>query len=241
MLSVHTVSFDTIGLHLQSETASERRWSTRDGQPIALEIKGGPSPFLVLLQAPEPIAAFRRVAAQSARGLVDFSPQQLDGWVLIRLVTKGVLYPETGWGRSYLGLITIPFRDGSLILRTEAHETGLTGLRENTIMGDVLSAGAVRLKDSARERHTNPMHVFGPGDFEGWMSDPSDQTAPHLARSVAEDPQYDARFPDHPLSRVRRILDQVQQSIRLEAEARPLPSFNSVTSKRWWRFWRQEV
>jgi hypothetical protein len=46
-----------------------------------------------------------------------------------------------------------------------------------------------------------------------------------LPRNGADDQEWDAHFPDHPLSRVRRTLLTVAPTIRLDAGFKALPPF----------------
>jgi hypothetical protein len=138
------------------------------------------------------------------------------------------------------GSITLPFRDFSYVLKVQCMETGTTGIRESVVLAQMMASGQVKLQNS------------GPGPQQlriaGCMQDPYDPTtsAP-LMWNLAEDKQYDAQFPDHPLSRLRSVLRQVQPSLRLAPEVKdatpfvfvPSPPSTAVSQQRkrpWWKF-----
>jgi len=43
--------------------------------------------------------------------------------------------------------------------------------------------------------------------------------------NLSEDKQYDARFPDHPLSRLRKLLDHLESTLRVTDELKSKPRF----------------
>jgi len=75
------------------------------------------------------------------------------------------------------------------------------------------------------------------GELIGWMADPYDASVSlPLMRNLAEAPEFDEEFPDHPLSRSRRILAQIEASARLADELKKLQPPSGPPPKRpWWR------
>ena len=89
-------------------------------------------------------------------------------------------------GMTYLGSITLPFKKFSYVLKVQCEERGVTGMREAVLLDEGLAAGTVQtFPDSP-----NPIR----GDWD-----------PDADR-------HDARFPDHPISRVRRHLRSIISS-----------------------------
>jgi hypothetical protein len=83
--------------------------------------------------------------------------------------------------------LTLPFRDFSFVPRVECEERGRTGVREAVVLAEFLKVGS--------------------DDMDGWAADlydPSLRTEP--LRNISEDEKYDAKFPDHSLSRVARYV-----------------------------------
>lgn len=130
---------------------------------------------------------------------------------------------------NYLGSITLPFCDFSYILKLQRLETGVMGLRSAVIFDELLKTGEVTIDVEAEQ-------------MQSWMQDPYDPlvTAP-LARNRSEAEEYDARFPDHPLSRLRQALGQVQRTLKVGREAQQEPRFEfrrpQPAQKPWWKKW----
>jgi len=66
------------------------------------------------------------------------------------------------------------------------------------------------------EGHSFPVED---GFVAGWIVG-SRAPAPLLTANQADDPRWDSRFPDHPLSRCRQHLEKFQQTIRVTGEMR---------------------
>ena len=112
--------------------------------------------------------------------------------------------PQQPSGRTYVGSLTVPFRDFSFVLKCQCAEGGPTGLKEALLF------------DGSRAAN-EPMQIEG-GRFyiPGWDAD---------------DPKHDAEFPDHPVARVRRVLDHVAGALVVADAVRELPGFALPSSK----------
>jgi hypothetical protein len=97
--------------------------------------------------------------------------------------------------RSYLGSLTVPFRDFNFVLKCQCLERGTTGIKEAILL----------------DRSWAAHEPKGEGELPpGWDPDA---------------PRYDPEFPDHPVARARRTLDHVQKSFEVTSEVRKLPGF----------------
>jgi len=106
---------------------------------------------------------------------------------------------------TYLGSLTLPFRDFSYVLKIQCPETGITGTRDSTVLNALLKAGKVSIDNS--------------GQLEAWMEDPYDASVTgSLAKNKSEAEEYDLQFPSHPLTRLRAALGHVQQTLRVNEE-----------------------
>jgi hypothetical protein len=60
-------------------------------------------------------------------------------------------------------------------------------------------------------------------------------------RNRAESEEYEALFPNHPLSRTRFFLNQIQQTLQIAEQRKAAPRFKYdkpvSTGKNWWKFW----
>jgi hypothetical protein len=120
--------------------------------------------------------------------------------------------PQQPTGMSYLGSLTLPFRDFSYVLKVGCVERGTTGVRDAMIADQCMKDGTVSVSPDGR--------------IEGWMADPYDASvrAP-LMRNRAEAREYDAQFPEHPLTRARRVLDHIQGTVTIGSDLRRAPAF----------------
>jgi len=130
---------------------------------------------------------------------------------------------------TYLGSLTLPFRDFSFVLKIQCEERGVTGMREAVLLDETLGSGEVHLE-------------FDGEDIAGWMKVPCDVTRTSgLARSLADDDEHDRRFPDHPLSRARRFLSASEANISVSGAIRNASPFLYPTqaprNRSRWRLW----
>ena len=122
-------------------------------------------------------------------------------------------FVNTPSGMVYIGGITLPFRDFSYVLRTQCNEHGMTGVRDSAVFMAMMQSGEVEMDEA--------------GHVKGWSQDPYDASASaQLMRNRSEDEKYDEQFPDHPLSRLRRILGQIRKSLRISSDVKAKPAFS---------------
>ena len=117
---------------------------------------------------------------------------------------------------------TLRFWEFSYVVKAQSNEQAPTGSREVAVLQALLGSGKLAMNES--------------GNVEGWAHDPYDASATaSLMRNIAEDESYDEQYPDHPLSRLRRILAQIQNSLRISSEvkAQPRSVQRSSLKKRW--------
>ena len=205
-----------------------RVWYTAGGDPVLLyhfpirpDLRADPK------SAGELRAAYRASVATSGGAIIEVDTPSVDGCDAIRTVFK---FPQRPTGMTYLGSITLPFRDFSYVIKVQCEELGITGVREAAVLAELMDVGEIRLD------------VPGSGGrIPGWSRDPYDATAETpLMRNRAEDEAYDARFPEHPLSRLRPVLNHLQHTLRVTEEVKREPRFEYVgrRGKRpWWKPW----
>ncbi|GAA2590826.1 hypothetical protein GCM10010399_21390 [Dactylosporangium fulvum] len=144
-------------------------------------------------------AGLARNAAAQGAGVIEAVIEPVDGVPAVRQLIK-VPHPQ-GHGLVFLGSYTVPRATCSTVLKLQAPEYGTTGMREALIMSQV-----------------GPQHYFLPSpyapDLQGGL--------PHHR---ADGEQYDAQFPDHPLTLVRAKLRRMLPSVRLDDRFKALPPF----------------
>jgi hypothetical protein len=94
----------------------------------------------------------------------------------------------------YLGQLTASIDGATVVWTVVAREHGTTGVREAVVTTNLMKSGKLTLD----------------GYKQSWAQDPYDPTYHGVDRSVlrfmSDDESYDAQFPQHPLSKVRRVL-----------------------------------
>jgi hypothetical protein len=142
-------------------------------------------------------SAFAASYATLGPGLVELQFLSLDGCPALKAVTK---VPQQPSGMTYLGSFILPFRDFSFVLKVQCAERGATGGREAVLFDEALGAGTVTFAEDGR--------VVVPA---GWNPDNA---------------AFDVRFPEHPLSRARRVLARLALSVSVDARLGELPGFH---------------
>jgi hypothetical protein len=108
----------------------------------------------------------------------------------------------------YTGMLIVSNARPSQVWTVVAVERGTTGVREAVIAGELIDAGKMTIEDYERS----------------WAKDPYDPDYRGVDRSVlrfvSDDESYDERFPEHPLSRVRRILAALPNAVHVEEAPR---------------------
>jgi hypothetical protein len=145
--------------------------------------------------------------------MIEVETPQIDGCLAVRSIFK---LRQQLTGMTYIGSITLPFGNFSYVLKVQCMETGVTGLRESLALPQMMASGRVKLQEGSD----------GAPQLLGWMQDPYAPTiSMPLMRNLAEDEQYDAQFPNHPLSRLRSALRRIQSSLRLAPDLKDAPPF----------------
>ncbi|WP_371672665.1 hypothetical protein OG985_36475 [Streptomyces sp. NBC_00289] len=154
------------------------------------------------LDEPERLrSALAHSVAAAGGGLIEAVPGLVDGVPAVRQLVK--MPRPDGHGQVFLGSWTIPRSGCSTVVTVQAAEGATTGMREAMIMGQVGPADYFRPHPYAAGLQGGlPYHV---GDHEEW----------------------DARFPEHPLTLVRAALRRVTPTVTLDERFRTLPPFGS--------------
>jgi len=224
------ITFDETGFRKEGDRPDLRVWRSDYGDGMGLYYFAIPPNIPVPLDQIDALRASIRSMLTAAGGaIIELEVVDVNGVPSIRQIIKK---PQQPTGMTYVGSFTFPFRDRSLVLKIQCEERGVTGMREAVVLDQLLGNGSVTISD---------------GKVEGWSADPYDASIQlPLMRNLAEDSGYDAQFPDHPLSRARRAMTQLQTSLRLHDALRDLPPFDGPSAappppapkRPWWRFGR---
>ncbi|WP_405533054.1 hypothetical protein OG592_37835 [Streptomyces avidinii] len=143
-----------------------------------------------------------RSTASAGGGLIEAELGKVDTVPAVRQLVK-VPRPG-GHGQVFLGSWTVPRASCSTVVKVQAAEGGMTGMREAIILGR-----------TGPDRYFTP-HPYGP-DIEGGL--------PH---HIGDDQEWDAEFPDHPLTRVRAALHRIIPTVVLREDFKSLHPFEGT-------------
>lgn len=195
------VMFDTSGM----EAVAPSTWRDANGDVTQVV------PIELVPDLPAPLhdlARLRReLAITYARGggaLVECDVIELDGVPAVRQILK-IKFPNQPTGLVFTGILLAPKANGAVILKAQCPEYGTTGMREAMTMARV-----------------GPQAFFTPSPFAPGVDL---QGMGGLPNNVADGPEHDAQFPQHPLTRLRRLLTRMQSTARVADTFRALPPF----------------
>ncbi|WP_374777940.1 hypothetical protein OG756_39145 [Streptomyces sp. NBC_01310] len=140
-----------------------------------------------------------RSVARAGAGLIEAVLGEVDSVPAVRQLVK-VRRPD-GHGQVFLGSWTVPKAGCSAVVKVQAGEGPMTGLREAVVLDRV-----------GPERYFTP-HPYG-ADVAGGL--------PH---HVADGEEWDAQFPEHPLTQVRTALARIAPTVVLHDGFASLPPF----------------
>jgi len=209
MPSLASVTFDASGFHFQGERDGARVWHTPAGDalgifyfPLKPDIGADVRSVEKIRQAIRP-----RVTAAGA-AIIELETTETDSCLALRQIIK---VPQQPHGMTYVGSLLLPFRDFSFVIKVQCQEHGTTGMRDAIIANEALGDGRV---------------TWDREEVTGWMHDPYDP-ALHggFHWNLSEAPEYDVRFPDHPLSRLRLVLAHLELTLRVTKEVKESPLY----------------
>lgn len=141
------------------------------------------------------------MTAAKGAGLIEADVLPLGGQPALRQIIK-VRLPHQPHGQAFIGTFIVPKATCSAVLKVQAVESGMTGQREAVVMAQV-----------GPDNYFRP-HPYG-ADVEGG-----------LPSHVADDRHHDPYFPQHPLTRVRLLTDQLARQVTLHPGYAALPPFH---------------
>jgi hypothetical protein len=210
-LSRRAITFDETGFEYQGEENGALIWFTPKGDGLGLFHYPIPPDIQADLSNIDSVRAFyRRIVNQAGLGVIEIDTVLVDGCTAVRTLFKAAQQPR---GRAYLGALTFPFRDFSYVLKAQCEEHGMTGIRDAVVFTTLRNSGDTWL-DTESDR------------MMGWLDDPYDPSETGaMTRNKSERPEYDAHFPDHPLSRARWVLNHLERTVAINEPIKSQPAF----------------
>jgi hypothetical protein len=165
---------------------------------------------------------FRQHCVDQGSGIVEVDVVTIHGIECGKLVIKSRMEPT---GFAFQGTCVVPRQDFSYVIRVQCLERGTTGMREASVM-------VIEQPTPEHEECANPAaHPLFPGAvvvgrIKGWFKDPYDSRFDSIAlRTLADQEKYDESFPDHPLSRARRKLRSLIETMGFGRDILEAPAF----------------
>lgn len=208
MQPLDLVSFDAAEFELQEGGGGIRRWRAPSGDMVGLYYFARPPDIVADLRSITSVRNFyRQIVTKSGAAIIEVETPEIAGCLTTRLIVKVPQNP----GMTYVGSITLPFRDFSYVLKAQFEEHGVTGTRDAVVLDEKMASGEITPSSEK-------------GILRGWMCDPYDSSLEDgFAMNLSEDEQYDHRFSQHPLSRLRGLLNHFQGTLRVSDEVKRKP------------------
>jgi len=151
---------------------------------------------------------YRDLIAKNNFGLIQVDKLLIKGFEVIQTIFK---IPQQPTGMTYLASLTIPFETCSYVIKIQAPEIGITGSRDTVILTKFMNEGLISFE----------------GDkLVGWAQDPYDSgISEGTLMNLSEQEQYDALFPEHPLTEARKLLNAVKADMQFGEELGKLRAF----------------
>jgi hypothetical protein len=183
--SFDSIAFDTKRYRYQGEQDDHRVWFTPDGDGIGL--------YFFPKQPDLPVGASSAAEVQESYraklpdGNAKIIEFQLPSIDEVKCIWMILKILRKPHGATYLGSLTIPFAEFSFVIKMQCEERGITGIREAALLILAQKEGTVTISADGKLA----------GD---WNPD---------------DERYDTKFPEHPLSRLRREFAQIKSTLQI--------------------------
>lgn len=208
-VNINSVQIPDSGWNLEKTEKSLKQW-INDEQTVGLSINYFElEPDLpTIVNIDELRKFYRKQLTPVEGGIIEINKFDLKGYDCIRTIFK---FPQKPQGMTYLASLTIPFGRCSYVVKLQAPEIGITGMRDNIVASKLQKEGKISI---------------GENGYEGWFIDPYDPDIKEGTRmNLSEEEKYDQDFPKHPLSRVRRLLKELELGIGFSDELDKIERF----------------
>jgi hypothetical protein len=204
-LTLASLAFDAPGWQVQETNPKKQVWEhPGHAAVLSLHFFDIPPDIPVRLADQTALRGYYRSLIQAQHGgLVEVSVGVLAD-TRISVVKTIFKLPRQPRGMGYIGSLTVPFKHCSYVVKIQAEEGGMTGMREAVIADKLIREGKI---------------APGENNIPGWSADPYDQTWKNGAlMNLAEREEYDHLFPGHPLTIVRDGLKAAAGNLKVSKE-----------------------
>ena len=207
---IDRVNLDEIGWKSREKNSDVKVWDNDVGDVLSLNFFDKKPDIPVSLSNITELRNFyRKMVADAGGGVIKIELIKIKELQAIENIFKMPMQPS---GMIYVASFTIPFRDKSYVIKLQCPEQGITGERDSVVFASFANF------DDEDDEDFNP--------FKGWLKDPYDASLTDgLFMNLSEDEQYDEKFPNHPLTRARKHLRHIKNTISFDEKLFDLPFF----------------
>mgnify|MGYP001154515238 CR=1 FL=1 len=211
-LHISALQYEPNSWLMDTSNDLERRWQCRDYRailqlnyiPTKPDLPKGGMNNLILLQN-----FFRTAALKSNGGILLTEIVEIDN---IRGI-KNILKAPQALGMRYMGAYLFPFKNCSFGVKFITEEFEQIGLRESLIAAEFFDGMDIPVNQTEKLE-------------EGWYKDPYQSTFKKgTPMSIAERAEYDTRFPEHPLTKLRTWMEELEQNLTFDEKVHKLKPF----------------
>lgn len=207
--NLHSVTIPNQGWEKVSEDHDAIRWINPQQSALIVLHYFDKEPDLPTAKDLDYLKKFyRNIADSSNGGIIETDIIHIHDIPCVKTIIK---FPQQETGMIYIASITIPFENCSYVVKIQANEIGITGMRDAVILNKMIEAGEVKI-DGETMTH--------------WFEDPYDPDCKQgTLMNKAELEKYDHEFPEHPLSIARSLIRSITETIIFKKEIKELPPF----------------
>lgn len=222
MLNNSPVKFDVSDCTLREQSEEHFGWSNANGVYIVLRVPKNTTNWCFDLHDMD--ASTRYFSQQSASNggvLLEMDVVTVGGQAALRGLFKYRSPLPESMGMMFVNILWIRLGDEAAQINVESIEQGTTGLREATVC-------AMTGERPASASPDEPVLMDSVDDMFAHMR------AQPLRVLPSDNSQYDQMFPDHPLSKVRHRMAQLEATLSIATKEVPRAAPEQPP---WWKFW----
>lgn len=208
--NIKAISLPDLGWVEGDATKTVKKWGDADAtMAISLNFFEG-EPDISSLKNVDGLRQYYRDTIFSAKGaIIEVELIELHGVQCIRTVLK---FPQAPSGSTYLTSLIIPFAMCSYVVKIQAPELDLSGMRDEFIIKKLLREEVISKT---------------PTGYTNWAFDPykPDFIGPNLMHR-SEEAKWDVRFPSHPLTKSRKLMAEIEKGIQFDQKLLDLKPFS---------------
>jgi len=205
-ININLITFPTFDWEIVKDEEFFKQWINKE-QTVALSINYFDSkPDLPYLNDIDVVREFyRKELSAHNGGLIEVNTKEIEGYKTIKTLFKISQEPT---GISYLASLTFPFKNHSFVIKIQSLEYGMSGTREAEITDSLLE--------------NKELTPDGNG-YKEWANDPyKKEFEKGLLMNVSEKEVYDSLYPNHALSKARKLINTIEKNLAFNDELKNL-------------------